>query len=1059
MPDEADIIVVAQAIGRLGKRYIVEGNTYLKPSGDEREVNIGQDGVFRFNIIEGVDSLDKIYELRKHLSKATDASIVLGHPTEAMHDAVNEVKEDHEDKTTTYTTKYLPRSEKYLVDGASRFLVLDVDELEVEDYDAVADAPDTINRLYELFDEWGLDWLLADCVIQLSSSHGLMKRNAIKAHVTFELEKPLTLEEQKAVAGYINDKAKQTVVDVAVYEPRRLLFTSEAEYLKRGVTSTRLFRLKPPHLFATRVLRASKGQRYCEVPEEALDYIDVEEHIARITGTAVTTTDMTLRPGNVHNYIRNVIHGVVANTEPHLLAQKKIELKERFLGQVRAMPDFEKKKASRESIAAGKAFEAAWRGSERKFNVKTKLGEASKSDTNIVKARQQNAELIQKLTDNAINEHAKSEGDGFYIRVPTHTLIKAPPGIGKSEQMLASVRPEYLDDARILALAPTAKLSTELRERMLEKKGDENSVRLHLGRAKWCTADEETQKKAEAIEALGLSPYEAVCTLCSHHNECLWVKQRQDKEPGFITTQHANLSTTYRNMSRDKVPAMTFVDEAFFSQVIPEATIYKPETIDKIISDTTVLKADGTTSTYRTTDLQAQRRALIDALTNTGPAVPLSSLSSLVKVLDRKNTNKLTYHEAEERHVRESWQSNANKVVEAIKAEGHSKKLEEKLKRAADQMRACDWFLELIDIVRASFDVPGRKIVFGIVNHDGKISSCKRRPLPDSITGSDGVYLDGTADADVFKACLHGENARVVEIDVRPEHYVLTQVFDKPFGKSMFLQNKASGKTDSANIHQLKLFIIKKAREHKDLLVVCQMEVQLKLEEMGGIPENVAMEHFNNLRGRDEYKDYEAAIVVGRPAPPRASLELMTQALHYDNDDVRELKSVDDGYYAEDVELPMRGGRVLPIKAESHPDPNVKAMMRQILEAEVRQAVMRLRLFNRTADNPAHLYVLGQTDTGLEIDHAVRWDAIKTTSAGACGIVTQSPYLCDLIGETMGRSGERVRKQMADVYKGTDAPVHKLRVNGKLVRVKTADPAGTAALIEEMQNVTEVTPA
>lgn len=256
MPHEQDIIVVAQAVGRLGKRYIVEGNTYIKPSGDERETNIGQEGVFRFNIIEGVDSLDKLYELRKQLSTAIDSSIVLGHPTEDMHDAVNEVRDDHVDKTTTYTTKYLPRSEKYLVDGRSRFLVLDVDELEVEDYDAIIDAPDTINRLYELFDIWGMDWLLADCVVQLSSSHGLISRNTIKAHVTFELEKPLTLEEQKAVAGYINEQAGRKVVDTAIYEPRRLLFTSEAEYLKRGTTSARLFRLKAPHLFATRVLRS-----------------------------------------------------------------------------------------------------------------------------------------------------------------------------------------------------------------------------------------------------------------------------------------------------------------------------------------------------------------------------------------------------------------------------------------------------------------------------------------------------------------------------------------------------------------------------------------------------------------------------------------------------------------------------------------------------------------------------------------------------------------------------------------------------------------------------------
>src|SRR6056300_693251 len=152
MPHEQDIIVVAQASKRLGKRFIVEGDTYIKPSGDLKETNI--DKHYRFNAVEGVDTLDKLYALRCQLALETHSSLVLGHPTEAFHDAVNEIHEDASDETVTNITKYIPRSEQYLVDGRSRFLVLDIDELELEDYDAILDAPDTINRLYELFDIW-----------------------------------------------------------------------------------------------------------------------------------------------------------------------------------------------------------------------------------------------------------------------------------------------------------------------------------------------------------------------------------------------------------------------------------------------------------------------------------------------------------------------------------------------------------------------------------------------------------------------------------------------------------------------------------------------------------------------------------------------------------------------------------------------------------------------------------------------------------------------------------------------------------------------------------------
>ena len=1062
MPKQEHTIVVAQGEGLVGKRYVqLDNGAYVKAQdfrGGEKDANVSN--LYRFKIIEGIDSLEKLYSVRKALSLDMGHAFIQGQPTDEAHDAVNEIHDD-DDGTSTSFTRWLPRSEKYLVDGPSYFFTLDLDELTLDDYNAVVDIDSTPERLFEIFDDCGLDWLITDCIIHYSSSHGLISKNAVKAHITYQTEKPLTLAQQHAVAGYINEKAKKysnKLVDTAIYEPRRLLFTSRAEVYR--VSTGR--RVKAPTLF-DRVRYIRKGESFADVPAEATKYVDAKAHIDEITGIKTDKAPEKLAPGNVYSYVRARVHAVVASTPSYELPAAKLALKEELLGAVRALPDHEEKRESRESRAAGRDFDRLWRDSVRKFqkrSARTVTGKAKKYRTDVTEARQELADVIKWAVDEAIT--ARMGHDGWLPRVPTHTLFKSPPGMGKSEQAMNALRMEYVEDNRILLMSPTAALSTELHGRLMDKINDESLVRLHLGRAKWCDADEATQQLATEIEQSGLSPKDIVCKSCDRHDVCPWPKQREDVAPGVVVTQHANLSSTYQNMKAEEEPAMTIIDEAVFNQVIPTPDAYKTETLNQMVADTTVIGFGGKTNNNRTADLMGARRTLVDALTKTSPRVMLTSLSHLLRPQGRSNLSLLRQHQHDERSARAAWMEYRQEVGDKIKEAGTSAGYQEELKRAARSVKTCDMFIEAVEIIMTSHDVPGRDHVFGMEYKSDVLTMCRRKPLPDDIMTNDMVFLDGTADEDVFRACVRDcgsiVSKKVVKtIDVHPEHYVLTQCTTMPFGKSAFLSFKTKGKRDDSNLKQMYNFILSKARQHKTLLVVAQLEVKEALRDLGPLPDNVSMEHFNALRGRDEYRDHEAAIIVGRPAPPRNSVELLTEALHIDNDDVKDIVQPPEGFYGEPKRLPMKDGTFKEIPtAESHPDPHVRSMMRQLCDAEVVQAVGRLRLYDRTPDTMAYLYVFGQIDTGLMIDHHKEWNEFKSTSAEQVGIITQSRHLCDLIGERVGRSGSAVRKQLERPYGESSDPLYKLKLNGKLVAIKIGTPEEVPKLLGDFGEISDV---
>src|SRR5262249_46001768 len=111
------------------------------------------------------------------------------------------------------TTEQIARNQKTLIDAPRFTTFFDLDALDLsrwfKDIDVIYDDGELGERLFELFERAKLDWLLADCVMQLSSTHGLTSRTEVRAHLEYIAETPYTLAQQRSIAMYANSKFKE----------------------------------------------------------------------------------------------------------------------------------------------------------------------------------------------------------------------------------------------------------------------------------------------------------------------------------------------------------------------------------------------------------------------------------------------------------------------------------------------------------------------------------------------------------------------------------------------------------------------------------------------------------------------------------------------------------------------------------------------------------------------------------------------------------------------------------------------------------------------------------
>jgi hypothetical protein len=177
-------------------------------------------------------------------------------------------------------------------------------------------------------------------------------------------------------------------------------------------------------------------------------------------------------------------------------------------------------------------------------------------------------------------------------------------------------------------------------------------------------------------------------------------------------------------------------------------------------------------------------------------------------------------------------------------------------------------------------------------------------------------------------------------------------------------------------------------------LVVCQQKLERYLKQMK-LPDNIKVEHYNDISGLDDYKDVRLMILIGRTAPGPGAMEAMAAALSGVQPAV--LAQPRNGFVWYDevvhgIRVKGQGERGVATKGDRHPDPFVEAVRWQIHEGELMQALGRARGINRTDATPLDIVLLFDTCIPVSVNEVVLWEPPSLLiETAAEGVMLTSP--------------------------------------------------------------------
>lgn len=952
-----------------------------------------------------ISDLRSRYELRRQLSSNPNAFLVTGVLADGVEPGL-----------------WQRRNKTLLKDAPRHWLTLDIDGLEFPNTNVVEQDGELPDLLFEALDRADLGWLISDCLIHLSSRHGLLNRNQMRAHVEWWLDEPLTLEQQKSVAGYINGKSR--LVDTIIYQPACVLFTGPARLFKRTYTDRGVVETDLPQLPIQRVRMVNKGCPRLVIPGEALK-ASVQAQKIKAVRTLVRAgpggQPIALEPGKVYAYVRARVMATAKSTPSHRATRAKDELQEKLTRAILAMPDSDDLKLSqRLAYVTPQEIERSWSGALQARYRWTETAQTAipRRLNPATDARLALTSLLQREVADAVLSASFPNGEK-----PRHTLIKAPPGIGKTHAALASIQPEHLTTHRIDYFAPTLELSAEIASRFASTLPADpyirSRIRHHKGRKHLCK-EPEYDLLCKDVEALGRSPLQPVCGMCPRRDACPWPAQQADHESGLVARQHAHITSS---MARTKAetegaPTLCVIDESLLDTLLSKQHAARRISTVRKLNARTSLKAN-----YATADVQGFRVHILDILHKSERFLCTSSVTGLKETVsygpqdDRQMARKIDAMLDAEAQTARHYSKELHAALKAhhdLRQQNlptHSSR--RRIQKASRHIMLSDWFRDLYTAIKATLDIPDRDHVFGVRITNGTVSVHIRQSLSPLFSQRNMVWLDGTADEEVWRAMFgptqHHVDLQVHGVPIQPGNYHLTQYPDRIYSKTQML------KPDS--VDRLYRFALFKAAEHapKRVLLICQKEVERYLRARP-LPPNLALHHFNAIRGLDSFKSAPCAIIVGRPLPPASILEAQTEALYYDDPAATGVISSEGRSQMGGRKLLLATGGHADIKCEVHPDTRVEALRRQKVDMEVCQAIHRLRLFDRGADNPAELHVFGQVDTGLPVHRLMDWtDADRTPAEiiGASGVLPISEKLiaraaCGLLTFANERTRRRV---------------------------------------------------
>ena len=250
------------------------------------------------------------------------------------------------------------------------------------------------------------------------------------------------------------------------------------------------------------------------------------------------------------------------------------------------------------------------------------------------------------------------------------------------------------------------------------------------------------------------------------------------------------------------------------------------------------------------------------------------------------------------------------------------------------------------------------------------------------------LVLDASGDAEVYRKLL-GDRltmATAVQCDRDVE---VVQVKDATLPRSSLLGTDRYGeplsKTSVASAEQLRAEMVATvndlaARHGGEFMLATNMAVEAAVTADAaevGVNAGVLTGHFGKLRGRNDYEDCPAGMVLGRNQPPPTAMEAMARAIWAVDPEPLDLPGQ---YRKVERGIRMRDGSAIPVQVDVHPDQRVQRVLELHRERESEQAADRLRLIHNTQRKV--LYVACSVPLNLTVDRVITRRALVHEATG-----------------------------------------------------------------------------
>ena len=569
--------------------------------------------------------------------------------------------------------------------------------------------------------------------------------------------------------------------------------------------------------------------------------------------------------------------------------------------------------------------------------------------------RQFNASIVQARNNNNSDKE-----------FPNNIAIKAAAGLGKTSEVIRELilgQVKYQKEVHVEYYVPTHNLSTQLAddlkqeyqlhaERINDEERPSINVAVLKGRQQLDDAGNPLCNKREQVNDLVNMGYSVASKLCKndsgqceYYDSCGYQKQFKAQIidtkgiilPAVTIMTHAQLF--HERHSFLPKPDFVVIDESFYQAGIEEVPV---SNILKILSSeegepSNVLKAIR--------DFVLDDKPLLKSLRKL--KVTKEDMLNEAKRFSYKNINNINPKQSAEEQILEI-KENAPKY----------EKFDYVLTQLADELTNSnrdDSYLFYVDKTNKE------QLVF-----------MKRKEM-NVPSGIPILFIDADLNEDVIK--LFRPDTKVINIPV--ERKATVHQFSKTLSEYSRKNNK--------NVFDEINTFLGLVNQDKSTLIVTTKKLRKELTKESktqmkqtGRYEKASINHFANLRGLNEFKHFNRVIIIDRNQPNNEHLEQRAKALWFDTDiNITTCKDKGEQTYPRRKSgLRMKDHSKQSVNVSYHPDKHVQALLRIHREAEITQALDRLRLL-RGNNNNRQVFIATSIPVDITVDYYWDWNLLQ----------------------------------------------------------------------------------